>query len=77
MGFGMELVFMLVLGLLILGPKRLHTVLAHVVRAKAELQNATRGFKSQLTAELDAPPATVVTRLNAAADVEYPQIRST
>lgn len=57
MGFGMELMFMLVLGLSILGPKRLHTMLAHVARAKAELENATRGLKSQLAAEFDAPPA--------------------
>jgi Sec-independent protein translocase protein TatA len=55
-GFGMEIVFVLMLGLLILGPKRLHTMLAHVARAKAELENATRGLKSQLTAELDAGP---------------------
>ena len=54
MGFGMEILFVLMLGLLILGPKRLHTILAHVARAKAELENATRGLKSQLTAELDA-----------------------
>jgi Sec-independent protein translocase protein TatA len=56
MGFGMEILFVLILGLLVLGPKRLHTMLAHVVRAKAELENATRGLRSQLTAELDAAP---------------------
>ena len=56
MGFGMEILFVLLLGLLILGPKRLHTILAHVARAKAELENATRGLKSQLAAELDAMP---------------------
>jgi Sec-independent protein translocase protein TatA len=55
-GFGMEIVFVLMLGLLILGPKRLHTMLAHVARAKAELENATHGLKSQLAAELDAAP---------------------
>jgi Sec-independent protein translocase protein TatA len=52
-GFGTEILFVLVLGLLILGPKRLHTMLAHVARAKAELENATRVLKSQLAAELD------------------------
>ena len=56
MGFGMEILFVLMLGLLLLGPKRLHTMLAHVARAKAELENATRGLKSQLAAELDAAP---------------------
>ena len=54
MGFGMEMLFVLMLGLLILGPKRLHTILVHVSQAKAELQNATRGLRSQLAAELDA-----------------------
>ena len=54
MGFGMEILFVLMLGLLILGPKRLHTILVHVARTKAEFQNATRGLRSQLTAELDA-----------------------
>jgi Sec-independent protein translocase protein TatA len=53
-GFGMEILFVLILGLLLLGPKRLHTMLAHVARAKAELENATRGLKSQLAAELEA-----------------------
>jgi len=41
------------LGLLVLGPKQLHTLLGHVARAKAELEEASRGFKSQLAAELD------------------------
>lgn len=56
MGFGMEILFVLMLGLLILGPKRLPTMLAHVARVKAALENATRGLKSQLAAELDAAP---------------------
>jgi Sec-independent protein translocase protein TatA len=56
MGFGMEILVVLVFGLLILGPKQLHTVLAHVARAKIELENATRGLRSQLAAELDAAP---------------------
>ena len=57
MGFGMEILFVLIFGLLLLGPKRLHTMLAHVARAKAELENATRGLRSQLAAELEAAPA--------------------
>jgi len=55
-GFGMEILFVIVFGLLILGPRRLHTMLVHVARAKAELENATRGLKSQLAAELEAVP---------------------
>jgi Sec-independent protein translocase protein TatA len=53
-GFGAEILFILLLGLLVLGPKRLHTVLADVARAKAQFEEASRGFKSQLTAELEA-----------------------
>ena len=53
MGFG--ILFVLMLGLLLLGPKQLHTLLGHVARAKAQLfEQASRGFKSQLAAELDA-----------------------
>jgi Sec-independent protein translocase protein TatA len=55
-GSGMEILFVLMLGLLVLGPKRLQTLMAHVARAKAELENAARGLKSQLAAELDAEP---------------------
>ena len=54
MGFGSEILFLLMLGLLVLGPKRLHTMLGHVARAKAKFEKASRGFKSQLAAELDA-----------------------
>jgi Sec-independent protein translocase protein TatA len=54
MGFGTEILFMLLLGLVALGPKRLQGMLGHAVRAKAELENATRGIKSQLSAEFDA-----------------------
>ena len=56
MGFGVELLFMLMLGLILLGPKRLHTMLGHVARAKAEFDQASRGIKSQLIAELEADP---------------------
>ena len=54
MGFGSEILFLLVLGLLLLGPKRLPTILGHVARAKAQFEGATRSFKSQLQAELEA-----------------------
>jgi Sec-independent protein translocase protein TatA len=53
-GLGSEILFILMLGLLVLGPKRLHTLLGHVVRTKAQFEAATRSFKSQLAAELDA-----------------------
>ena len=54
MGFGAEILFMLMLGLLVLGPKQLHTLLGHVARFKIKFEQASRGFKSQLAAELDA-----------------------
>ena len=54
MGFGTEILFILMLGLLVLGPKQLHILLRHVARAKAQFEEASRGFKSQLAAELDA-----------------------
>jgi Sec-independent protein translocase protein TatA len=53
-GFGAEILFVLLLGLLVLGPKRLHAMLGDVARAKAKFEEASRGFKSQLTAELKA-----------------------
>jgi Sec-independent protein translocase protein TatA len=53
-GLGTEILFILMLGLLVLGPKQLHTLLGHVARAKAQFEEASRGFKSQLAAELDA-----------------------
>jgi Sec-independent protein translocase protein TatA len=56
-GFGTEILFVLLLGLVVLGPKRLHAILGHVARAKAELEKATLGIKSHLGAELhDAHP---------------------
>jgi Sec-independent protein translocase protein TatA len=54
-GVGTEILFMITLGLVVLGPKRLHSMMGHVARAKAELESATRSLKSQLGAELDEP----------------------
>jgi Sec-independent protein translocase protein TatA len=52
-GFGTEILFMLVLGLLLLGPKRLPTILGHVARAKTQFEKAAHSLKSQLEAELE------------------------
>jgi len=52
-GFGTEILFMVMLGLVVLGPKRLHAKLGRLARAKAEFENATRGIESQF-AELEA-----------------------
>lgn len=51
---GFEILIILMLGSLLLGPKQLHVLLGHVARAKAQFQEASRGIKSQLAAELDA-----------------------
>jgi Sec-independent protein translocase protein TatA len=53
-GFGTELLFIIVLGLVMLGPKRLHAVLGHLARAKAEFEKLSRGFQSQLESQLEA-----------------------
>ena len=55
MGFGTEVLFILMLGMLILGPKRLHTMLGHLARAKARFEEVSHGLKSQLAAELNSP----------------------
>jgi Sec-independent protein translocase protein TatA len=38
----------------VLGPKRLHGVLADVAKARVRFEEASRGFKSQLEAELSS-----------------------
>jgi Sec-independent protein translocase protein TatA len=55
-GFGTELLFIVALGLVVLGPKRLHILLAHVARAKAEFDKASRGIKFQIAAQLEGAP---------------------
>ena len=56
MGFTTEILFILVLGWLTLGPKQLQTLLRHVARARTEFEDASRGFRSVLSAELAAAP---------------------
>jgi len=56
MGFGTELPLLLVLGFVVLGPKRMHAMLGHVARAKAEFDKASCGIKSQLAAETKGAP---------------------
>ena len=61
MSFGTEILFIFLLALLVLGPKRLQTTLAQIARAKAQFENATHSFKSQLAAELDEAPRKAAT----------------
>ncbi len=54
MGLGIEVLFIIMLGLLVLGPKQLHTLLGHVARAKAQFEEVSRSLKSHLATELEA-----------------------
>jgi Sec-independent protein translocase protein TatA len=54
-GFGTEILLVLLLGFLLLGPKQMHTLLGNVARAKSLFDEATRSLKSQLRAEFEAP----------------------
>ena len=48
------ILIILMFGLLVLGPRQVHTLLGHVARTKAQFEEASRGLKAQLAAELDA-----------------------
>lgn len=54
MSFGTEIFFFMALGVLVLGPKRLQTMIGHMMRAKQRFEEITQAFKSQLVEELDA-----------------------
>ena len=54
MGFGTELVLAVGLGFLILGPKRMHSVLAQVVRVKNEFQKMSTGIKKELSVDFSS-----------------------
>jgi Sec-independent protein translocase protein TatA len=54
---GVELLLGLVLGFVVLGPKRMQTMLGHVGRAKTGLDKACRDLKSQFAAELAPAPS--------------------
>jgi Sec-independent protein translocase protein TatA len=53
-GFGSEILLLLVLSLLMLGPKRMPAIIKNVARAKAQFESATRNFKSQLNTEFQS-----------------------
>jgi Sec-independent protein translocase protein TatA len=54
-GLGTELLLVLLLGFLILGPKQMHALLGRVAHAKREFDKATRSFKSHFTAKPEIP----------------------
>jgi Sec-independent protein translocase protein TatA len=51
-----ELLLFVGLRYVLLGPKRMHTIVQHIARAKAETDKTRQEIKSQLTTELDAKP---------------------
>lgn len=53
MGFGTEIFFLLALGGLVLGPKRLQSMIGHATRARTRFEEITQAFKSELVEELD------------------------
>lgn len=54
MGFGTELLFLLVLGFLLLGPRKLPAILQSITRAKEQLKKATQSVADDLEAGLKA-----------------------
>jgi Sec-independent protein translocase protein TatA len=53
MGFGTEVLLLVVIGFLVLGPKRMQEVVRKVASLKAKLEQTTREIKSQLAAEIE------------------------
>lgn len=53
MGFGSGIFFFLGLGVLVLGPKRLHVLIGHMARARARFQEIAETFKFEVVEELD------------------------
>jgi Sec-independent protein translocase protein TatA len=53
---GTELLFAILVGFLVVGPRQMNAMLGHVARARAEFERATHSFKFQLAAESKANP---------------------
>ncbi|HVP54893.1 MAG TPA: hypothetical protein VMU45_07850 [Candidatus Eisenbacteria bacterium] len=53
-GFGTELLLFCGLGYVVLGPKRMQTLLQSIARAKAEFEKTQRAIKSELATHLEA-----------------------
>ena len=55
-GFGTELLLFCGLGYVVLGPQRMHAIVQHIARAKAEFAKTQQEIKSQLASKLDTEP---------------------
>jgi Sec-independent protein translocase protein TatA len=56
MAFGTELILLLGTGFVVLGPKRMQKMLGQIGHAKAQFDQATRGFMSDVTSGRDEKP---------------------
>ena len=54
-GFGTELILFCGLGYVILGPKRMQSLLQSIARAKAEFEKTRQAINSELATHLEAP----------------------
>ena len=53
MGFGTEVLLLVVVGFLVLGPKRMQEVVRQVASVKAKLSQTSREIQSQFAAEIE------------------------
>lgn len=53
MGFGTEVLLLVVIGFLVLAPKRMQEVVRQIASLKAKLQQSTREFTSSLAVEIE------------------------
>ncbi|MGA9353682.1 MAG: hypothetical protein WBV46_08340 [Terriglobales bacterium] len=53
MGFGTEVLPLIVIGFLVLGPRRMQEVVRIIANVKAKLEQSTREIKTQLAAEIE------------------------
>jgi Sec-independent protein translocase protein TatA len=53
MGLGTDIVFLLGLALVFLGPRQMHALLRNVARMKAEFDRASREIRTQIESELE------------------------
>ena len=52
MGLGGGFLLLLLVGFIVLGPEQMHKMLGQLARTKAEFDQGTRGFKSDLAMQL-------------------------
>ena len=58
MAFGSEVLLLLGAGFVVLGPKRMQSMIGQIGRAKAQFDKASRSFMAQVNSGLDEKPET-------------------